>query len=294
MRFHRAILVFAAVVALVGCDSDDTSQDAEAGEAQQADEQAEDDAVLPPLEGPFDGAHDPSEPVGAEELGDRLVDSVCLAYDHCRNEQLKAVVFRTMLTSAIEHQSEADDDHQDEVYQQRLVDLRDGDQLVPDREACGDVFGPVLLEGGLDGEALGERVEAGTVEYDADEAARCLAQFGEPFDACSKDRPLGDGPPDVEHVMGTMMSHQEELDEHFEACGQMLAGTLTDGEECRFNYECAGQLTCGEEVGDEPRRCGEPQGIGDSMAPGALPSGEQPPGPGEQPVDPADDTHNLQ
>ncbi len=291
MRFYRAILVFAAVLALVGCDRDDSSQDAEADEAEQ---QSEDDTVLPPLEGPFDGAHDPSQPVGADELGDRLVDSVCLAYDHCRNEQLKAVVFRTMLMSALENQRDVGDEQHNEEYQQRLIEIRDGGQFVPDGDACRDVFGPVLLEGGLDGESLAERVQAETVDYDADEAGRCLAQFGEPFDACSQDRPLGDGPPDVEHVMGMMISHQEDLEEHFEACGQMLTGTLSDGEECRFNYECAGALTCHSEVGDEPDRCGEPQGIGDSMAPGAIPGAGQPAEPGDQPVNPGDGAHELQ
>lgn len=267
-RRYLAVTLIMAVL-MWACDSDDA--EAEAPDEEPVSIEDLDDG-LPP-EGPFEGAHDPSEPVSAEEFKDTLVESFCLAYDHCRNEHLQGLLFASLGSSAMMlalHEGEEETARQIQSIGQQM---ESEGQWVASREQCEVVFGFTFSHGGYDADSLYRAMEADTVEYDPAAAGRCLAQFGQPFDMCTEVHQIVDEP-DPEQATASLSAHQDSLAQHFTACSNTLRGTLEAGEACRFAYQCRDAI-CEIEPGEQAGVCSEPIA---SEQPGAGGAGMMMPG----------------
>ncbi len=285
------LLVLASAVAVAGCDSDD---EADEPEQQQADELVEQqDRIaeiedVEPLEGPFEGAHDGSA-VTADQFGDKLVDSICVAYENCRNEKLKAVLFDMFLTTAVEEPPEFEDDADAEAYGELVADLQQRQQGDFGSDDCKGLFGPMFIQGGgMDGSILAKAEEAGTISFDEETAGECLAQFGQPFGLCEDITEASDDPQtNAEHVMMSAMSHQHELAQHFDSCDNVFEGTVEKGEECTQTYECVDGTVCDIDLGGSVGECVIPRPDGlEGQGQGGMGPGMPAPGGGGQAPDP--------
>ncbi len=281
------LILVAAGLALWGCDRDEADEDDEPVAIEELDD------GLPP-EGPFEGAHDRSVPVEPDEFATKLTDSFCLAYDHCRNQHIQAALFQTIGVSAGMVAADQGDHQAAAEIRSVMEDLENAEQPIATRDQCQTVFGFTFADGGLDATSLSEAVQSQRVTYDADAAGECMAQFGEPFDLCLEFHQIVDVV-DLEQATAAVLAHQEDLVGHFESCNDAFEGQQEEGQECRFDYECAAG-GCQKEQGDDIGACRKsymgddlgPMMPGPQQAPDAPPAPgvPQPPGaaPGEQPT----------
>lgn len=244
----------------------------------EADDGLSGEEQLQPREEPFEGAHDPREPIEPEAFRDELLDGICLAYDECRNDQFRAGAFRLLTQSAIFAAEQQGDDEAKEDLEALVRELRTEALEVPPRSACDRMFGHLFGGGGMGPEEIERAIERETTVFDADRAGECVAQFGKPFALCEERQPL-DGPPDPQQLMLGMIAHQDALGRHFSVCQEVFEGQLEKGEDCLFGYECTGELTCVREPDDETGECGESEQGEGGIAPGApMGPAETPPG----------------
>ena len=236
----KMVLVITVVPGLIatGCDEAPPEQEA------ATDQQDPTPQASPPLEGPFEGAHDGS-PVPKDEFGNRLVDSICLAYDHCRNDELKVLLFEMVLGGAIDHPPEYEDTERAEAFGEMVQRLNQRDELVADRSGCEELVEAAFVHGGgLDGDTLQKAEDAGTIDYDAATAGECLARFGEPFGLCTERTTVDGETPNPDQVMATLAANQHEIADQFGVCDDVFEGKLEEEEPCRHTYECMGGTTC--------------------------------------------------
>lgn len=269
---HRAIAAVTILLATVawGCERDGDDQ------PDEPETEAVEQEELEPLEGPFDGAHDPEQPVDAEDFGPKLVESICLAYDNCRNEEIKSVIFRQILMTAAFEPPEIEDDERAREFRETVDRLQDQQTMVPSVADCETVFDPIFVEGaGLDESTLEQTVDEQTVSYDPEAAGECLAQFGQPFELCETKTEVDGGPVDSDEVLRDAVAYQSQLVEHFRVCDQVFEGTLEEGEECRFTYECVDDTHCEIEPDEQVGECTKPV----PGQPEAAPAPEGAPGP---------------
>ncbi len=292
MKLRYLVCLLALSLALVACDSDDADDapddEATAEESVEQDDPGVDDAAqemagqpaeLADVEGPFDGAHDPDEPIEAADFPEAMASGVCLAYDNCLNEELKSMVFSMLVMGAAMTASTEGDEETEARLEAMMEEMQASGELIADREACDEVMGLTLDAQRLNAETIEAGMEAGRVEYDPEQAARCVSRFGEPFDLCREER-AASPEPDAQDFMASMGAHQNNLVEHFSVCDDVFIGQVEDGEECFGDMECAdGQ--CIMEGDEESGECGEPE----MQDPGMMPGGGAPGGqPGGQPA----------
>ncbi len=273
MKRQYIMLALVLGVLVWGCDSKDADE-----EKPEPTPLEELDDGLPPT-GPFEGAHDPSQPVQADEFESTLVESFCLAYEHCRHDPLRALLFQSLAISSAMVANQEGDRNAGVAIRGILGRMEREDEVIANRQDCETVFGYAFQGGGLDGASIDSAVEAGTAVYHPERAAECMAQFGEPFDLCLEVRHIT-AEPDPEQVMESMARHGVDLEKHFAVCNQAIEGQLEAGDECRHGYECGQGLSCDVEYGDESGHCVELLDEA-GMAPGGgglLPG--QPPAPG--------------
>lgn len=190
--------------------------------------------------GPFEGAHDPSQSVAPEDYQGRLVDSVCLAYENCRNQEFKMLMF-SMVVTAVGNAG------LDEVASQRLIDVANrvvtSPEGMPDGDDCRQVMEIFTAVGGMEGESMVRSIEAQSLRYDPEAAGRCMARFGNPFSLCWMERGIAEEL-DHQEFAALMAEHRPTMDHHFQVCGDVLEGQLQAGQDCEFSYQCAGHSRC--------------------------------------------------
>lgn len=248
-RYRTILLVLAVAVVASACDREEAEEEVEPTPLEELDD------GLPPT-GPFEGAHDASEPVAAEDFESKLVDSFCLAYDNCRNDPLRALVFQSLAISSSMVANQEGDQETGRRIRSILGRMEREDDVIATREECQTVIGFTFAGGGLDGATIEEAVEAGTAVYHADRAGQCMAQFGEPFDLCTEVRHL-QAEPDPERVMESMGKHGANMEEHFAICNRTIEGRLEVGDECRHGFECGENAGCDVASGAETGVCVE-------------------------------------
>lgn len=282
MKRSGIVVVVCTALVVVACERD-AAEEAERETASdrvvaEADDESTAQQRLEPREGPFEGAHDPEEPIEPEGFQKQLLDGICLAYDECRNDQFRAGAFRLLTQSAIFAAEQQGDDEAKEDLETMVRQLRAEGLEVPPRSACDRMFGHLFGGGGMGPQEIERAIEAETTVFDADRAGECVAQFGKPFELCEERQPL-DGPPDPQQLMLGMIAHQDALGRHFSVCQEVFEGQLEKGEDCLFGYECRGELTCLRDSDDETGECGEPEQGEGGIAPGApMGPAETPPG----------------
>ncbi len=285
-------------LALTACDSDDTeaetaeepTEEAAVDEVEESGDVGEGAAVGEPtmveMEGPFEGAHDPEEPIEAEDFPGAMAEGVCLAYDHCVNEELKSMLISMLVMGAAMNASTEGDEETEARLEEMMEQMQAEGHIVADRDTCDEIMGLTLSAQNLDADNIAAGMEAGRLEYDADRAAQCVAVFGQPFDLCREER-VATAQPDQQEFMASVMRHQDNLATHFSACDNVFMGQLEDGDECFMDLECA-DGECVMDADADSGECGQPEmpepgmmpggGAPGGGAPGGAPGGQQMPG----------------
>lgn len=294
--------LMAVTVGLViwGCDSPESSETGEGDEEtaeqekvadEEVDEQAgevtvteEDSRGEVDENGFYIGAHDPSEAVEFEDFQVAMVDSICLAYDNCLNDELRAMIYMTLNMDHMVRQIDGDDRESVQEFQRKMQEIQAQGPKVGTKEECLSLVESMLEGQNINAATIQSAIDEGTVTYDGEQAAECMSRFGQPFDLCTEETEVSPTTSPQESMMG-MAPHLEDLEQHFSACEGIFEGILEEGEECRASFECA-DTECPLEPGESTGECGQPEGALEALegghmgAPGGSPPGMGGPPPG--------------
>lgn len=128
------------------------------------------------------------------------------------------------------------------------------DPKLPDQEQCRGLFGIVFDMAGMNPADLERKIGAGHVRFNAEQATRCLMRFDVPLDACLMPVPAGDMASE-EQFSEVTLKYEGILQLHFEACQDILEGTLAQGAECSHDFECQSPMVCQSEPGGGASTC---------------------------------------
>lgn len=193
---------------------------------------------------PYEGAHDPTEPVSAEEYQAKMVESICLGFEACKNEEFKMAAFSLFISNLAEFELDRETDNALGM----MVRVLSEETRLPTREDCELVFETVLDVTGYGPQKLTSFVDQRSIGFDEVAAGQCAAQFGRPFALCALEREVTTNP-DTDRFMLTVMQHQGEIERHFAACSNVIEGELPEGARCEQPFQCAGErVFCGPET----------------------------------------------
>ena len=238
MMRHQLVWTALILVAisLVACDREEAEEAQDSDQRQQATAEEEEEQVSATPQD-REGGHSPNQPVPIEDFHSGISEAFCVAYDHCKNEQLKGALMMNMMTSlgmvAIQEQ-----DRQTHAQLQEIAHAMRGEQRSSvTRQECTTVMDLVFGRGGMDADAVKAAIDRGTTTYSPTMAARCLAKFAEPFDLCEMET-TPTAQPNLEQIGAMIVEQQENLDEHFFICHAVFEGQGEIGDSCRHGFEC--------------------------------------------------------
>ncbi len=237
MNSKLSIFLIAALLSmpLVGCDSKKSDTKDEEAEAEQAAAEKTDEKA---------GEEEESDEMTVAQFSDKLVPTACTALDTCKNEKLKAgATAMVMMTAGFGAMGDKD-------FAKKVKPVQDAmkkdERTALTGDECNTVLGAFTEKSGIDGETLSAKVGK-TIEFDPAKAEKCLAQL-ESIKACEEEVKL-EGEMKMQELDKVLK--ESKFQESLKVCDEVMKGTLAEGDECEYSWECSGEaLKCAEAAAD--------------------------------------------
>jgi hypothetical protein len=238
MNSKLSMVLIAALLALplVGCDSKKGEKTEEKAEAEQA--------AAEKTEEKAEEKEEESDEMTVAQFSEKLVPTACEALDTCKNEKLKAgASAMVMMTAGFGAMGDKD-------FAKKVKPVQDAmkkdERSALTGDECNTVLGAFSDKTGMDGETLSSKVGK-TIEFDAAKAEKCLAGL-ESIKACEEEVKL-EGKMKMQELDKVLK--ESKFQESLQVCEGVMKGTLKEGDECEYTYECSGDaLKCAEAAAD--------------------------------------------
>lgn len=247
-RLWTLLIIFAMAVTVAGCDrASEGDQQSQASEEASADEDSQEASSA--------SAGDEAEQMGLPVLPEQLTvvefvdharQAICYAYDNCGNERVRETAALRVLfpvSVGVEMGMGRVDDALKQEYQSLGQEMEDETTKIFGDAVCPKAVDVGMKFFGVDAATLESRIEEGAVEFDPEAAVACVEHLRQLPPICDEqddlEQPLAFGDIQLPAAEGG-----DAIEEYTEGCYEMLRGTGEEGDDCLYNYECSGDLSC--------------------------------------------------